>query len=311
MGKIKPSRASEGRMRYNDQDAGVAQGPGEGGNDFHIQMQEHRNGPACIRQIVKRVKESGMCTVEANAPMELITAAHEEAEKLWKDGAFGPAWRVFDENSRIEAQVWHPTMPDEDKVFWLRQAEDVPNRQITALKALQTNMSDFSTSLMERFGQEMGIKYDCFWNAMVSCYTGDRLYDRHIDNPHQGNEGFPDNGMRLTLNYYINPHWEPNGDNGGGLDVYLTDPRRAPESASEAKKSPKFRVAPHADTLVLLLSDRMAHQVIPTRGKGRWYCLTVWCFEEAKLTTMLQRWQELRNPKPPEEDSDMSGSEID
>jgi len=293
MGKIKPSHLSNERMRMNTQEGAIAQGPGECGNEFHIQMQEHRNGPACIRQVVRHFKESGFCTVEANAPMELLSAAHQEAEGLWKDGAFGPPWQVFDDSSRIEAQLWHPAMPDEDKVCWLRN--ETPNRPMTALKALQKNMSDFSTSLIERLNQEMGVQYDCFWDAMLSCYTGDRRYDCHIDNPHQGNEGgYPDNGMRLSMIYYINPHWEPSGDNGGGLDIYLTDPSGAPTSMSGAKKAPRFRVAPHADTLVLMLSQRMAHQVVPTKDKKRWYCLTLWCFEGKTLDSMHERYDAIR-----------------
>merc|ERR1711970_1689318 len=105
---------------------------------------------------------------------------------------------------------------------------------------------------------------------MVSCYTGDRRYDCHIDNPHRASGNYPDNGMRLTMLYFINPHWDANGDNSGGVDIFLTDPASTPTSASEAKKAQKLRVAPHADTLVLLLSERMAHQVVQTQGKSRW-----------------------------------------
>lgn len=273
-------------------------------------MHEHRNGQACIRQIVRTMKETGICTVEANAPMELLSAAYEEAEKLWKDGAFGPAWQVFDESSRVEAQLFNPAMPDEDKVIWLRG--ETHARSMTALKSLQKNMSDFSTGLIERLAQEMGVKYDCFWDAMVSCYTGDRRYDCHIDNPHRGNLGnYPDNGMRLTMLYYINPHWEPSsGDNGGGVDIFLTDPSKVPKSASEAKNAPKLRVAPHSDTLVLLLSERMAHQVVPTKGKKRWYCMTLWCFETKELDKAHQRFHDIRRRELAASDSD-EASEVD
>merc|ERR1711879_24823 len=146
----------------------------------------------------------------------------------------------------------------------------------------------------ERVGQETGVKYDCFWDAMLSCYTGEKQYDCHIDNPHQSLSTYPDNGMRLTMMYYINPHWDPKYNNEGGLDIYLTDPSKPADCAAEAKKAPKLRVAPHSDTLVLFLSERMTHQVVKTRSKNRWYCLTLWCFEGRELEQMHRRLDEIR-----------------
>lgn len=297
MGKIKPSHSSSERMRWNAQDGTactIAQGPGEGGNEFHVRMHEHRNSAACVRSIVRVIKESGVCTVEANAPPELLREAHEEAELLWKHGAFGPPWQVWDDQSQTEAQIWHASTSDEDKVVWLNR-DPLPDCPTKALALLQKNMSDFSTSIMERINQELGVHYDCFWDAMVSCYAGDRQYDCHIDNPHQGDErGYPDNGMRLTMVYYINPTWEPSGEHPAGLDVFLTDPSCAPTSSSEARKAPRLRVAPHADTLVLFLSERMAHQVLPTRGKERWYCLTLWTLDGQSLEAVHSRYEEIR-----------------
>merc|ERR1711933_51470 len=118
--------------------------------------------------------------------------------------------------------------------------------------------------------------------GMLSCYTGTRSYTLHIDNPHGGDGSrLPDNGLRLTMCYYINPHWDPSDDyNGGGLDLYLTDPSQPPASASAAQQTNRIRVAPHADPLVGFLSERIAHRVIATKNKhDRWYCLTMWCFD--------------------------------
>ncbi|CAK9084948.1 unnamed protein product [Durusdinium trenchii] len=101
-----------------------------------------------------------------------------------------------------------------------------------------------------------------------------------------GDEEEGDAEERLV--YYINPHWDPDsGYNGGGLDVFLTDPRDAPPSASTARKAPKFRIAPHADTLAIFLSERMAHQVVETMGKERMYCLTMWCFDQFALSNFV------------------------
>merc|ERR1712087_591360 len=70
---------------------------------------------------------------------------------------------------------------------------------------------------------------------------------------------------------------EPSQGCQGGLDVFLTDPSKAPTSAAAAKKAPRLRIAPHADTLAIFLSERIAHGVIPTKGKAsKWFALTVW-----------------------------------
>ena len=42
--------------------------------------------------------------------------------------------------------------------------------------------------------------------------------------------------LKPRMVYWINPHWDPeSGYNGGGLDVFLTDPKRPPVSASVAR----------------------------------------------------------------------------
>merc|ERR1712187_998482 len=76
----------------------------------------------------------------------------------------------------------------------------------------------------------------------LSCYTGDRQYTLHIDNPHGDEDddaAYPDNGMRMTVTYYINLNWNPTeGSSKGGLDVFLTDPKDKPSSGSSAKNAP-------------------------------------------------------------------------
>merc|ERR1712224_352505 len=42
----------------------------------------------------------------------------------------------------------------------------------------------------------------------------------------------------------------------------------------------RLRVAPHADTMVAFLSQRIGHQIIETQGDERWYCLWLWTVDE-------------------------------
>jgi len=143
---------------------------------------------------------------------------------------------------------------------------------------------------------------------MLSCYTGDEVYTPHYDNPHrvrgEGNK-LPDNGLRVTLCYYINPHWNPEGQqNDGGLDIFMVDPNEPGCSANAARKKKRLRVAPHADTLVIFLSDRMPHQVIQTRGKDKWFCLTMWGFESEVMNEFFPKVENMFRPGEDEANSD-------
>jgi len=156
----------------------------------------------------------------------------------------------------MEAKLWHQALQDEEKVFWIK-GDPKSEPKINALRLLSKNLSDFAGGIGMKLASDFGVEFDRFGASMLSCYTGDRQYNLHIDNPHKsgGETALPDNGLRLTLVYWINPHWDPETNyNGGGLDVFLTDPRLAPSSASTARKASKLRIAPHADTLAIFLS---------------------------------------------------------
>lgn len=64
--------------------------------------------------------ENGICLCEANAPRELLSQAFDEAEALWRGGAFGPPMRAVDDLGQIEAQAWKEVVfQDEDRVVWI------------------------------------------------------------------------------------------------------------------------------------------------------------------------------------------------
>merc|ERR1711920_215347 len=120
---------------------------------------------------------------------------------------------------------------------------------------------------------------------------GDRTYAFHLDNPANNDDhSLPDNGLRLTLCYYINPQWDPRSMyNGGGMDVFLTNPSTPPASSAAARRADRLRIAPHADTLAVFLSQRMAHQMIQTKGTDKWFCLWMWCMDEAIMGEFPQK----------------------
>lgn len=303
--KIKTTASSEA-MRWNDDqevDAQISRGPSFKGNDFDIRMQQEDDGLLAAKKIADVLKERGVCLCQANAPQDLVMAAQEEAEALWDDGEFTAPMLVHDDHSMLERELWQQALRDEEKVFWCKNQTAKTN----ALKMLSDKIAEFGSGLGPLLQQDMGIKFDRCGRAMLSCYTAERTYGIHLDNCHgtEDEDGFPDNGMRLTLIYYINMSWNPvQRDCDGGLDVFLSDPIAAPTSAAAAKSAKLLRIAPHADTLVIFPSERMAHRVIQTRGDQKWFCLTMWFLDGESMQVGGRKLCEIRQKKNVDSDSD-------
>mmetsp|Transcript_20703 Transcript_20703/g.39375 ORF Transcript_20703/g.39375 Transcript_20703/m.39375 type:complete len:329 (+) Transcript_20703:129-1115(+) len=300
MGKIKVmSRASEGKARFgHDSDGAVVREPGPSGNVFDVVMAEEDTAGDlnAVYKIVDMLKDKGVCLVEADASTDVLTQAYCEADALWESGSFGPPLQVQDESMLMEAELWNTMLyKDDPKVYWVKMdgGETDPEMLLRteALRVLSQHMLDFANDIREILAEETGVLYTHFWSPMLTCYTGNRTYNLHLDNPHGSNDSaIPDNGLRVAITYYINPCWNPvSGYNGGGLDIHLTDPLHPPTSLIRARSTEKIRVAPHADTMVFFLAERMAHQVIETRGREKIFSMTMWCINDDVAQDFLPR----------------------
>ncbi|CAJ1344651.1 unnamed protein product [Effrenium voratum] len=303
--KVK-TKASKEAMRWADDESlgPLERKPTEAGNDFDVRMQDEPDGMLAAEKIAKVLKQTGFCLVQANAPLQLVSTAFEEAESLWEDGEFKAPLRVHDDRSLLEAQLWSHALQDVEKSVWIRDGESKAIQLKNALKLLGRNMGDFCAGLGPLLEKELGVTFDRLGQPLLTCYTGDRQHQVHIDNPHNEEGTLPDNGMRLSCTYYINPHWDPDEGEQGGLDIFITDPSSAPSSASSARKCPRVRVAPHGDTLVLHLSERIAHRVVPTSGKERWYALQLWGLHGESMQQMSRKLLAMRQPAKEDSDDD-------
>lgn len=268
--------------------------PGDNGNDFDISMAAEPDSALAACRAVQVLEQRGVCIVEANAPYDVLMSAFQEGEHLWQSGGFQPPMEGM-QATRLEEELWTRALyQDEERAMWINEAL-VATGQADGLSILAQSCHNFARTLQQELCRTLGITWTGIWDAMLTCYTGDRSYAFHLDNPHaRSDAGLPDNGVRLTMCYFINPHWNPtSGDNGGGLDLFLTEPSQPLASASDAWQSSRLRVAPHADTLVVFLSQRMAHQVIETKGDEIWLCLWMWCVDEQAVcdypAKMLER----------------------
>jgi len=255
-----------------------------------IEMSEEPDGFEAAEKICEVLTKQGVCVCEANAPYEVLVSAYDEATNLYNSRCFTPCMDGMGA-SELEIELWQRTLyQDEAQSCWIAEASEHIDK-MKNLRLLAQNLQTFATSLGEPLGRLAGVHSNSMWDAMLACYTGDRTYAFHLDNPaNDDDHSLPDNGLRLTLCYYINPQWDPRSNyNGGGLDVFLTNPSKPPTSSAAARRADRLRIAPHADTLAVFLSQRMAHQMIQTKGTDKWFCLWMWCMDEATMGEFPQK----------------------
>ena len=130
-----------------------------------------------------------------------------------------------------------------DEIMWLE-----PEAEWPALSAMWRNLDRLRLEL--NAAAHLGLQR---MEVQLARYAGDgRHYDRHLD-------AFPGPGnRRVTALVYLNPVWRP--EHGGQLRLFL------PEGARD--------VEPIAGRLVVFLSDRVEHGVLPAHADR--YAMTAW-----------------------------------
>jgi SM-20-related protein len=139
-----------------------------------------------------------------------------------------------------------------DKIDW-----------VTGKSAAERRYLDWMDALRLGLNQRLFLglfDYEC----LFACYEPGAFYKTHLD-------AFAGQRNRiLSTVYYLNPHW--NADDGGELRLYQGDAHTLIEA-----------VTPLHNTLVLFLSERFPHEVLPAR-KHR-YSLTGWFRVNTKTVT--------------------------
>jgi hypothetical protein len=199
-------KTSGGATRMADAKEGpLVRQPGPNGNDFDLYMSEHPDPMEASTKVADLLKEQGVCVAEANAPYDLLSQAYEEAEKLYKGGSFQPPMQDMGA-TEIVATIWQNVLyQDEKKACWLGE-----NCDAEGLKALGLNMQEVARNLLQPLSRKLKVNWNAMWDGLLTCYTGNQSYNFHLDNPSCSDESsLPDNGIRLSVAYFINPHWNP------------------------------------------------------------------------------------------------------
>ena len=129
-----------------------------------------------------------------------------------------------------------------DKIHWLNEDSDA---QSTFLK--------FADELKEQLNRELylGLSY---YESHFAIYDEGDFYETHLD-------AFKNSKNRVvTTVYYLNDKWDEN--DGGELIVY------------DENNNFLTKVIPYANTLVVFLSDKFPHEVLP--AKKRRFSIAGW-----------------------------------
>ena len=119
--------------------------------------------------------------------------------------------------------------------------------------ASQSEYLDFTNELKEILNKELylGIKY---YESHFAIYDEGDFYEKHLD-------AFKGSKNRIiTTVYYLNEDWHE--EDGGELIIYDVD------------NNYLTKVIPHANTLVVFLSDKFPHEVLPSYKKR--YSIAGW-----------------------------------
>jgi SM-20-related protein len=196
-------------------------------------------GPADAA-IAHELGEAGIAVVPGFIEPGHVRQLREEAAGLHAAGGFRAAGVGRGRSFRVRPDV------RSDQVCWLE-----PHRQGEAVTGWLARMEGLRQSLnsslfLGLFGYE----------AHFSVYPRGAFYRTHVDR-------FADAPLRtVSAVLYLNPRWK--ASDGGWLRVYQDAPGARPWRD----------VSPEAGTLVVFMSDRFPHEVLPA-NRRRW-SLTGW-----------------------------------
>ena len=172
-----------------------------------------------------------------------VEACRQQALTYHADGRFTPASIGRGASQTINSQV------RQDAIFWLNDSE----------QGMAGEFQAWTHALIQALNETL---YLGLVEAELhfALYPEGGFYQRHIDN-------FKASSARLiTVILYLNQHWTQ--DQGGELRIYLENEQ-------------VMDIAPQAGTLVIFLSERFEHEVLPTQQER--LSLTGWLRRRSSL----------------------------
>ncbi len=175
--------------------------------------------------IIEALASQGWIVIPNFLKANQILQLREQALSHYVAGEFRQASIGHGNTKTIQTEIRR------DAVLWLEEhTTGVAGEFLAWLTELRTELNrELFLSLVEA-------------ELHFALYPAGGFYRKHIDN-------FRGSSARLvTVILYLNPDWQP--EQGGQLKMYLDNKT--------------LEVAPKAGTLVLFLSERFEHEVLPT-----------------------------------------------
>lgn len=187
--------------------------------------------PDVLDRISDRIGRDGWVAIPSFIVPGMVAALGEECARLAAQGSFHDAAIGSGADRQIAGDV------RADQILWLEQS----------------GSSEAQKECLDRF-EEMRLKlnrelqlglfeFECHFAR----YTPGAFYRKHLD------QFSRDSRRRLSSILYLNSNWQ--SEDGGELRLYL---ERKPESGH-------VDIRPDGGTLVLFLSDRFPHEVLPAK----------------------------------------------
>lgn len=187
--------------------------------------------PDVLDRISDRIGRDGWVAIPSFIVPGMVAALGEECARLAAQGSFHDAAIGSGADRQIAGDV------RADQILWLEQS----------------GSSEAQKECLDRF-EEMRLKlnrelqlglfeFECHFAR----YTPGAFYRKHLD------QFSRDSRRRLSIILYLNSNWQ--SEDGGELRLYL---ERKPESGH-------VDIRPDGGTLVLFLSDRFPHEVLPAK----------------------------------------------
>ena len=187
--------------------------------------------PTDIDAIAHALREQGWTVVPDFLNPEETAALRLDLREAWDAGRLQPAGVGRGDEHQVRADIRG------DRILWMD-----PGNATAAQRAYFTRMDALRTAInRETF---LGL-FDL--ESHFAVYPPEAHYTKHLDRFRN------DSARTVSCILYLNENWPP--EDGGQLRLYL----------DEAGKTEFVDIAPLGGTLVVFLSDRFWHEVLPTR----------------------------------------------
>jgi SM-20-related protein len=180
---------------------------------------------------LEALAEDGYTIIDNYLPPSMITVLRQQAVRLHDDGIMHQAGIGKDQGNKIISEVRG------DSVYWLDDAGQTPEQCdiLNRMQALQEQLNRcFFLGLFE---------FECHF----AVYAPGAVYLKHLDQFKGQQE------RQVTVVLYLNEDWQHG--NGGELRLYL----------DESESAAVVDIAPLGGRLVLFLSGRFHHEVLPAQ----------------------------------------------